>query len=75
MNYQQAVSEDGRTVIQSFDAGEQAYELSHLPEAELMRTKYCIRYELGICPVLRIQFTKPSAPSSNYPSFEDERLV
>ena len=51
MNYQQAEFEDGRTVIQSFDAGEQAYELSHLPGAELMRTKYCIRYELGICPV------------------------
>ncbi len=36
------------------DAGaeiiEDAYELSHAPSAELMRTKYCIRYELGICP-------------------------
>ena len=30
---------------------EQAFELSHTPEAELMRTKYCIRYELGMCPV------------------------
>ncbi len=28
----------------------EAYELSHLPAAELMRTKYCIRYELGLCP-------------------------
>ncbi len=27
-----------------------AYELSHNPDAELMRTKYCIRYELGLCP-------------------------
>ena len=27
-----------------------AYELSHTPDAELMRTRYCIRYELGICP-------------------------
>ena len=27
-----------------------AYELDHTQEAELMRTKYCIRYELGICP-------------------------
>ncbi len=27
-----------------------AYELSHISSAELMRTKYCIRYELGICP-------------------------
>lgn len=26
-----------------------AYEISHLSGAELMRTKYCIRYELGMC--------------------------
>jgi putative protease len=30
---------------------EEAYELSHRCGAELMRTKYCIRYELGMCPV------------------------
>ena len=30
---------------------EEAYELSHRLGAELMRTKYCIRYELGMCPV------------------------
>ena len=29
---------------------ENAYELSHEKEAELMRTKYCIKYELGMCP-------------------------
>ena len=28
-----------------------AYELSHPKDAELMRTRYCIRYELGMCPV------------------------
>ena len=28
-----------------------AYELEHTPGAELMRTKYCIRHELGMCPV------------------------
>ena len=37
------------------DAGaesvERAYEITHRPGAELMRTKYCIRYELGMCPV------------------------
>ena len=33
------------------EISEQAYELSHRPGAELMRTKYCIRHELGICPV------------------------
>ena len=29
---------------------EPAYELSHKSDAKLIRTKYCIRYELGICP-------------------------
>ena len=28
-----------------------AYELSHPSGVELMRTRYCIRYELGLCPV------------------------
>ena len=28
-----------------------AYELEHPSGAELMRTRYCIRHELGICPV------------------------
>ena len=30
---------------------EQAYELTHVSGAELMRTRYCIRYELGMCPI------------------------
>ena len=29
---------------------ETAYELEHQPHAELMRTKYCVRHELGLCP-------------------------
>ncbi len=29
---------------------EAAFELTHTPAAELMRTKYCIRHELGLCP-------------------------
>ena len=29
---------------------EEAYELGHQDGAELMRTRYCIRYELGMCP-------------------------
>ena len=29
---------------------EDAYELTRRPGAELMRSKYCIRYELGLCP-------------------------
>lgn len=28
-----------------------AFEISHIPTAELMRSKYCIKYELGMCPV------------------------
>ena len=30
---------------------EEAFELSHRESAELMRSKYCIRYELGMCPI------------------------
>lgn len=30
---------------------DKAYELSHKGDAELMRTKYCIRHEIGICPL------------------------
>ena len=32
------------------ESAEQAYELSHFSGAELMRTRYCVRYELGMCP-------------------------
>ena len=28
-----------------------AYELSPVADAELMRSRYCIRYELGLCPI------------------------
>ena len=30
---------------------EKAFELDHRQDAELMRSKYCIRFELGLCPV------------------------
>ena len=29
---------------------EDAYEISHRDGAELMRSKYCVRHELGLCP-------------------------
>ena len=32
---------------------EDAYELSHRDGVEYMRTKYCLRHELGLCPKLR----------------------
>ena len=36
-----------------------AFELEHPADAELMRTKYCIRYELGICPVHQKNLQSP----------------
>jgi putative protease len=32
---------------------EDAYELTHREGVEYMRTKYCLRHELGLCPKLR----------------------
>ncbi len=39
---------------------ESAYELTHRDNAELMRTRYCIRHELGLCP--RYHRSKDSSP-------------
>ena len=36
---------------------EDAYELTHRPGVELMRSRYCVRYELGLCP------RTPSSPT------------
>ena len=33
------------------EALDKAFELTHCSGAELMRTRYCIKYELGICPI------------------------
>ena len=43
------------TLFESCGAGisEKAYELTHRKGAELMRSKYCIRHELGLCPKQR----------------------
>ena len=30
---------------------DKAFELTHCSGAELMRTRYCIKYELGMCPI------------------------
>ena len=40
-----------RKVLRQFGAKEieDAFELTHKADAELMRTKYCIRHELGMC--------------------------
>jgi putative protease len=62
------ISEQAFESTQAF----QAYELTHHPDAELMRTKHCIKHELGICPVHQkalasnlpkpLQGIKPNAP-------------
>ena len=41
-----------REVLERLGASsvEEAFELSHKKGAELMRSKYCIRHELGLCP-------------------------
>ncbi|MBQ7254344.1 MAG: U32 family peptidase [Bacteroidales bacterium] len=36
-----------------FETVEPAYELKPVPDAELMRSRYCVKYELGLCPELR----------------------
>jgi len=35
-----------------YESVEEAYELNPSPDAELMRSRYCIKYELGLCPKL-----------------------
>ena len=52
-SYKQNISNSlSEKVYQASGVGsiEKAYELEHAPGAELMRTKYCIRHELGMCP-------------------------
>ena len=46
---------------------EDAFELTHRPGAELMRTKYCIRYELGLCQIHQNISTSKAAPSLRQP--------
>jgi putative protease len=35
-----------------FKKVDDAYELKPVPDAELMRSRYCVKYELGLCPRL-----------------------
>ncbi len=37
---------------------EDAYELTPAPQAELMRTKYCIKHELGLCHKQGVNYNK-----------------
>lgn len=53
-----------QTYLEAGAAGiEDAYELAHQKGAELMRTRYCIRHELGICP------KQGAAPKAMQPLF------
>ena len=54
-----------------FEIKEMAYELEHPQGAELMRTKYCIRHELGICPKQK----KGQTPTPLYLLNNGRRLV
>ena len=42
---------DNELADKYFREMEDAYELTHRKGLELMRSKYCVRYELGLCPV------------------------
>ena len=42
-----------------------AYELQQAPQAELMRTKYCIKYELGLCPNHRTRWADDKGYKDN----------
>ncbi len=53
LSYKNNISNDLSKIVYTeagVESNEEAYELSHNASAELMRSKYCIRYELGLCP-------------------------
>lgn len=53
LTYRENVANDiSRSIYEARGAEtiQPAYELEPVPGAELMRTKYCIRHELGLCP-------------------------
>ena len=45
-----------------------AYELQQQPQAELMRTKYCIKYELGLCPNYKTKWAQDKNYKDNLAS-------
>ncbi len=44
-----------------------AFELNHQPDAELMRTRYCVRHELGLCPFRQHGKAAQGRPSGTAP--------
>ncbi len=48
-SYKSNVSNSVAAVFCGMDAPA-AFELNHQPDVELMRSRYCIRHELGLCP-------------------------
>ena len=54
LSYKYNVANEAARALYGSRGAEQAdpaYELAHPRDAELMRTRYCVRYELGLCPV------------------------
>ena len=61
LSYKDNLANDtARAVAQAPDGAESAYELTHRRGVELMRSKYCLRAELGLC--LREAATKHRGP-------------
>ena len=44
-----------------YDKVDDAYEIKPVPEAALMRSRYCIKYDLGLCPKLhpKLKYAEP----------------
>ena len=54
----------------------EAFELCHQPDAELMRSRYCLRAELGLCPkYARRDSSRPAASVRPVASVSDSACV
>ena len=47
-----------------------AYELEPVAQAELMRTKYCIKYELGLCPNWKVRAKSDPQYKNRIPQYQ-----
>ena len=57
-SYKDNLANSAAVAALGVESSEKAYELGRVGPTELMRTKYCIKYELGLCP--RYQGAKPT---------------
>ena len=62
-----------RKIYHSWGASQtdDAFEISHRPDTELMRTKYCIRHELGLCAGKQLPASAESSATPKNPSTSD----